>query len=195
MITIKDVINNTTTIQELHMLFFVAVNKFLKLLHHQHNIYKNKEFYINTINDYIKEDKLSIKKTVIFIIMIIYNENLCNFQKINNKLRSIEKIIISELIIILSNKFITDNVIKTINNVLLVDFEKYYNIYNTNYGCELSINYNSITEINSINIKDIYENFHKIKRLIVIAELEKSFNFEEINEIDDYLFCLFYYNY
>ena len=174
MITIKDVINNTTIIQELHMLFFEAVNKFLKLLNHQDNIYKNKDFYINTINDYIKEDKLSIKKTVIFIIMIIYNENLCNYQKINNKLRYIEKVIISELIIILSNKFITDNVIKTINNVLLVDFEKYYNIYNTTFGCELSINYNYITEINSINIKDIYENFHKIKRLIVIAELESD---------------------
>jgi hypothetical protein len=194
MISIKDVINNTTTIQELHMLFFVAVNKFLKLLHHQDNIYKNKDFYINTINNYIKEDKLSIKKTAIFIIMIIYNENLCNFQKINNKLRYIEKIIISELIMILSNKYITDHIIKTINNVLLVNFEKYYDIYNTNYGCELSINYNSIIEINSINIKNIYENFHKIKRLIVIAELEKSLNIEEINEIDDYLFCLFYYD-
>jgi hypothetical protein len=95
---------------------------------------------------------------------------------------------------ILSNKYITDHIIKTINNVLLVNFEKYYDIYNTNYGCELSINYNTITEINSINIKNIYENFHKIKRLIVIAELEKSLNIEEINEIDDYLFCLFYYD-
>ena len=194
MITLLDVINNTTTIQELHMLFFVAVNKFFKLLKHPDNIYKNKEFYINTINDLIKEDKLSIKKIAIFIIMIIYNENLCHFQKINNKLRSAEKVIISELIFILSNKYIMDYVIKVINNVLLVNLKKYYHIYNTNYGCELSINYNAITEINSINIKDVYENFHKIKRLIVIAKLEETYTIEEINEIDDCLFCLFYYN-
>lgn len=194
MITLLDVIDNTTTIQELYILFFAAVNKFLKMLQHPDNIYKNNEFYINTINDFIKEDKLSIKKIAIFIIMIIYNENLCHFQKINNKLRSAEKVIISELVSILSNKYIMGHIIKIINNVLLVNLEKYYHIYNTNYGCELSINYNAVTEINSINIKDIYENFHKIKRLIVIAKLDATFNIEEVNETDDCLFCLFYYN-
>ena len=196
MITLLDVTNNMIQTQELYLLFFITVNKFLKLLQTQNNIYKNTDFYIEHINELLSEDKLSLTKCCIFIIMAIYNENLSyryNTTK-NKEFKYAEKEIINELIFILSNDSILDHLIKKINDVLSINLESYYHIYENHYSCELIINYNSITEINSENIKDIYENFHKIKRLIILSKLEESYDMEEINEIDNCLFCLFYYN-
>ena len=127
--------------------------------------------------------------------MSIYNENVTQYHSINHKQsKLIEKEIINNLIYILSQNAILVHVIEIINNILLVNFEEYYDKYKENYGCEININYNAIAEINNENIKDIYENFHKIKRLILIAKLEESFDMREINEIDNCLFCLFYYS-
>ena len=195
MITISDVINNTTNKEQQYGMFFIILNKFLNLLQDQNNLYKNKDFCIDTINNLIKEDKLSIRNCSTFIIMSIYNENLTQYHSINHKQsKLIEKEIINNLIYILSQNAILVHVIEIINNILLVNFEEYYDKYKEYYGCEISINYNAIAEINNENIKDIYENFHKIKRLILIAKLEGSFDMREINEIDNCLFCLFYYS-
>ena len=195
MITLSDVIINTTRTQDFYNMFFTTLNKFLKLLQHQNNIYKNKDFCIDTINNLINEDKLSIRNCSTFIITSIYNENLTQNHNINNKLtKLIEKEIITNFVYILSNNAILSHVIEIINDILLVNFEEYYDNYKQHYGCEITINYNAIVNINSDNIKDIYENFHKIKRLILIANLEESFDMTEINEIDNYLFCLFYYS-
>ena len=76
MITLSDVIINTTRTQDFYNMFFTTLNKFLKLLQHQNNIYKNKDFCIDTINNLINEDKLSIRNCSTFIITSIYNENL-----------------------------------------------------------------------------------------------------------------------
>jgi hypothetical protein len=195
MTTLLDVTNNMIVIQELYLLFFITVNKFLKLLQQQNNIYKGTDFYINHINNLLSEDKLSISKCSIFIIMAIYNENLCyRHHLINNKNRTIEKEVINEMIFILSNDSVLVHFIKKINDILSINLENYYHNYTRHYGCELHINYEPITNVNSENIKDIYENFHKIKRLIIISELQETYDMEEINEIDNYLFCLFYYN-
>ena len=195
MITISDVINNTTEKEQQYGLFFIILNKFLNLLQDQNNIYKNKDFCIDTINNLLKEDKLSIRNCSTFIIMSIYNENVTQYHNTNNRqTKLIEKEIINNLIYILSQNAILVHVIEIINNILLVNFEEYYDKYKENYGCEININYNAIAEINNENIKDIYENFHKIKRLILIAKLEESFDMREINEIDNCLFCLFYYS-
>ena len=192
MITLSDVIINTTRTQDFYNMFFTTLNKFLKLLQHQNNIYKNKDFCIDTINNLINEDKLSIRNCSTFIITSIYNENLTQNHNINNKLtKLIEKEIITNFVYILSNNAILSHVIEIINDILLVNFEEYYDNYKQHYGCEITINYNAIVNINSDNIKDIYENFHKIKRLILIANLEESFDMTGINEIDNYLFCLF----
>ena len=195
MITISDVISNTTNTEQTYGLFFIILNKFLNVLQDQNNLYKNKDFCIDTINNLLKEDKLSIRNCSTFIIMSIYNENLTQYHSINHKQsKLIEKEIINNLIYILSQNAILVHVIEIINNILLVNFEEYYDKYKENYGCEININYNAIAEINNENIKDIYENFHKIKRLILIAKLEESFDMREINEIDNCLFCLFYYS-
>jgi len=195
MITISDVINNTTNKEQQYGLFFIILNKFLKLLQHQNNIYKNTDFCIDTINNLIKEDNLSIRNCSTFIIMSIYNENLTQYHNINNKqTKLIEKEIINNLVYILSQNAVLVHVIEIINNILLVNFEEYYDKYKEYYGCEININYDAIAEINNENIKDVYENFHKIKRLILIAKLEESFDMREINEIDNCLFCLFYYS-
>jgi hypothetical protein len=194
MITITDVINNTTNKEQQYGLFFIILNKFLNLLQDQNNIYKNKDFCIDTINNLIKEDNLSIRNCSTFIIMSIYNENLTQYHNINNKqTKLIEKEIINNLVYILSQNAVLVHVIEIINNILLVNFEEYYDKYKEYYGCEININYNAIVEINDKNIKDVYENFHKIKRLILIAKLEETFDMKEINEIDNCLFCLFYY--
>jgi hypothetical protein len=196
MITLLDVTNNMIQTQELYILFFITVNKFLKLLQIQNNIYKNTNFYIDYINELLSEDKLSLRKCSIFIIMAIYNENLsCRYNLTKNKeFKHCEKEIINEFIFILSNDSILDHLIKKINGVLSINLEGHYHNYETHYSCELRLNYNPIIEINSENIKDIYENFHKIKRLIILSKLQESYDMEEINEIDNCLFCLFYYN-
>lgn len=128
--------------------------------------------------------------------MAIYNENLKyrHYMTKDKEFKHTEKEIINELIFILSNDNILDHIIIKINDILSINLEEHYHKYKEHYGCELSINYNIITEINSENIKDIYENFHKIKRLIILSKLEESYDMEEINEIDNCLFCLFYYN-
>ena len=127
--------------------------------------------------------------------MSIYNENITQYHNTNNRqTKLIEKEIINNLVYILSQNAILVHVIEIINNILLVKFEEYYDKYKEYYGCEISINYDAIVEINNANIKDVYENFHKIKRLILIAKLEESFDMREINEIDNCLFCLFYYS-
>jgi hypothetical protein len=196
MTTLLDVTNNMIQTQELYLLFFITVNKFFKLLQTKNNIYKNTDFYIEHINELLSEDKLSLTKCSIFIIMAIYNENLSYRSQTtkNKEIKYAEKEIINEFIFILSNDTILVHVIKKINDVLSINLGSYYHIYENHYSCELNINYKPITEINSENIKDIYENFHKIKRLIILSKLEESYDMEEINEIDNCLFCLFYYN-
>ena len=196
MITLLDVTNNMIQTQELYILFFITINKFLKLLQIQNNIYKDTNFYIEHINELLSEEKLSLRKCSIFIIMAIYNENLKyrHYMTKDKEFKHTKKEIINELIFILSNDNILDHIIIKINDILSINFEEHYHKYKEHYGCELSINYNIITEINSENIKDIYENFHKIKRLSILSKLEESYDMEEINEIDNCLFCLFYYN-
>ena len=195
MITISDVINNTTSTEQTYGLFFIILNKFLNLLQNKDTIYKNKDFCVDTINNLLKEDKLSIKNCSTFIIMSIYNENLTQYHNTNNRqTKLIEKEIINDLVYILSQNVILVHVIEIINNILLVNFEEHYEKYKEYYGCDISINYDAIVKIDSDNIKDVYENFHKIKRLILIAKSEESFNMKEINEVDNCLFCLFYYS-
>ncbi len=188
--------NNAIKIQEIYPLFSTVINKFLKLLQSQNNIYKNTDYYVSYINDLLKEDNISISKCSTFIIMTIYNEGHKNMYSINDKLsRSVEKDIINNAINILENDIILQHIIKKINNILSsINLEKYYDKYKELFGYELNINYDIITKINADNIKAIYENFHKIKRLITLLKLKNIHYIEEINEIDDYLFCLFYYS-
>ena len=82
MITISDVINNTTSTEQTYGLFFIILNKFLNLLQNKDTIYKNKDFCVDTINNLLKEDKLSIKNCSTFIIMSIYNENLTQYHNV-----------------------------------------------------------------------------------------------------------------
>ena len=130
MITISDVISNTTAIEQQYGLFFIILNKFLNLLQDQNNIYKNKDFYVDTINNLINEDKLSIRNCSTFIIMSIYNENITQYHNTNNRqTKLIEKEIINNLVYILSQNAILVHVIEIINNILLVNFEEYYDKY------------------------------------------------------------------
>ena len=196
MITLLDLTNNMIQTQQLYVLFFITINNFLKLLQTQNNIYKDTNFYIEHINELLSEDKLSLTKSSIFIIMAIYNENLKyrHYMTKDKNFKHTEREIINKLIFILSNDNLLDHIIIKINNILSINFQEHYHKYKEHYACELNINYNIITKINSENIKDIYENFHKIKRLIILSKLEESYDMEEINEIDNCLFCLFYYN-
>jgi hypothetical protein len=187
--------NNAINIQDTYSLFSTVINNFLKLLRPENNSYKHTDYYITYFNDLLKEDNISITKCVIFIIMTIYHESLTNRFRTNYKnSRSFEKDIINDAVRILENDINLQYIIKKINNILSsINLENYYDKYEEFFGCELLINYDNITEINNDNIKNIYENFHKIKRLVTLFKLNVYCN-EEINEIDDYLFCLFYYS-
>ena len=194
-ISILEATNNAINIQDIYSLFSTVINKFFKLLRPENNSYKHTDYYIAYINDLLKEDNISITKCVTFIIMTIYHESLKNRFRINYKnSRSFEKDIINDAVCILENDINLQYIIKKINYILSsINLENYYDKYKEFFGCELSINYDNITEINNNNIKNIYENFHKIKRLVTLFKLNVYCN-EEIDEIDDYLFCLFYYS-
>lgn len=197
-VSIIEARNNFIKIQEMYSLFFNVVNKFLKLLEPQNNSYKNVEYYITYINDLLNEDNMSITKCTTFMIMTIFHESQ-KYSRYNNNdnnklVRSFEKDIINDAICILENEHNLQHIIQKINNILIsINIENYYEAYKEKFGCELCINYDTIYEINYENIKTIYENFHKIKRLTIIMQEDIYYSVEEINDIDNYLFCLFYY--
>jgi len=193
-ISIMQAKNNNTKINEIYSLFFVIVDNFFELFQSKNNTYKYSEYYVSYIDDALREETLSIINCIIFILMSIQYEGTLYRERSNDKLlKSLEKKIINNSIYILTYENNLQHLIANINEILSTNIDEYSFKYEETYKTKVIINYNPIVEINNDNIKDIYENFHKLKRLVDLIKENTFHNIEKIHNIDNYLFCLFYY--
>ena len=161
-----------------HPLFISIRENFVKLLKDGNNSYKYVRQYREKINKYIKDDEKddeSILQQLLYMLTTIYSEKgKCRFHTNDDIAAKIEKVIIIYAIKILKEDKYKEQKIIKIN-------EMYFSIYKSNL--------NMITEITDENVTDIYTNFNNVRKLL---EPNERLN-ENLKEIDDYLFCLYYF--
>jgi hypothetical protein len=174
---------------------FISIReKFVKLLKDGNNSYKYVRQYREKINKYIEEnedDDKTILKQLMYMLLVIYSEKeKCRFHTNDDIAAKIEKDIITDALKILNEDKYKDQKIIEINeiNELINTIDKaYFLIYERKYGFPANINTNKITDENT---RDIYTNFNTIKKLLELTEDQN----EKYKEIDDYLFCLYYFS-
>ena len=178
-------------------MFKSIFTQFLKLLLPENNSYKYVQYYREQMNKFIEDIKEDngidayILKQLLFILMIIYEERTkCRYHTNDKIAATIEKEIIPDAIIILKeDKYIEQKIVE-INEIVTSEIdEDYFAVFKSTCGFDMIVNHEAITEITDENVRDIYTNFHNIRKLL---ELTDSFN-EKHKEIDDYLFCLYYF--
>lgn len=157
-----------------HPLFISIRENFVKLLKDGNNSYKYVRQYREKINKYIEEDEKddeSILNQLLYMLLVIYSEKeKCRYHTNDDIASKIEKVIIIDAIKILKEDKYKEQKIIEIN-------EMYFSIYKSNL--------NKITEIIDENVTDIYTNFNNVRKLLEPNAKHK--------EIDDYLFCLYYF--
>jgi hypothetical protein len=143
------------------------------------------------------------------MLLVIYSEKeKCRFHTNDDIAAKIEKDIITDALKILKEDKYKDQKIIEINELIktvsvepcakTVSVEpcaktidkSYFLIYERKYGFPANINTNEITEITDENARDIYTNFNTIKKLLELTEDQN----EKYKEIEDYLFCLYYFS-
>jgi len=171
-------------------MFLSIRERVLTFLKSENNNYKYVRYYREQINKYIKEDDenaisacheidATILKQLLYILLMIYKEKtICKY--ISNDLANsmIENDIITDALPILKEAKYKDQKIVEINEI--------------NNGFSPDINSEKMTEITEIteeNVRQIYINFHNIKKILELTEGRN----EKHKEIDDYLFCLYYF--
>ena len=178
---------------------FISIReKFVRLLKDGNNSYKYVRQYREQIKKYIEEDdeNESILKQLLYMLITIYSEKeKCRFHTNDDIAAKIEKDIIVDAFKILKEDKYKDQKIVEINEIIAVPYAKeidelYFSMYEKKYGYPANINTSKITEITDDNIKDIHTNFYTIKRLLEAKEGQD----ENLKEIDDYLFCLYYFS-
>lgn len=172
-------------------LFISIRENFIKLLKDGNNSYKYVRQYREKINKYMEEDDESILKQLLYILLTIYSEKeKCRFHTNDDIAAKIENVIIPDAIKILKEDKYKEQKIVEINEIIAKEIEEFYFlIYKNKYGLPANINVNQITEITDENIKDIHINFNNLRKLL---EPTERLN-ENLKEIDDYLFCLYYF--
>lgn len=173
-----------------HPLFISIRENFVKLLKDGNNSYKYVRQYREKINKYIEEDE-PILKQLLYMLLTIYSEKeKCRFHTNDDIAAKIENVIIPDAIKILKEDKYKEQKIVEINEMLEKKIDEFYFlIYKNKYGLSANINVNQITEITDKNIKDIHINFNNLRKLL---EPTERLN-EKLKEIDDYLFCLYYF--
>ena len=170
---------------------FISIRKnFVILLKDGNNSYKYVRQYREKINKYIEENRETILKQLLYMLLAIYSEKeKCRFHTNDDIAAKIERIIIIDAIKILKEDKYKEQKIAEINEILLktktID-ETHLSIYKNKYGLPANINTDKIEEITDENVKEIYINFITVRKL-----LEPS---ERVKEIDEYLFCLYYFS-
>jgi hypothetical protein len=175
-----------------HQLFISIRKNFIKLLKDGNNSYKYVRQYREKINKYIEEEDSTILKQLLYMLLVIYSEKgKCRFHTNDDIAAKIENVIIMDAISILKEDKYKEQKIVEINEILIKEIDEFYFIlYKNKNGFPVNINVNQITEITEENIKDIYINFNNIRKLL---EPTERLN-ENLKEIDDYLFCLYYFS-
>jgi hypothetical protein len=187
-----------------HQLFISIRKNFIKLLKDGNNSYKYVRQYREKINKYIEEDITktvsrepcesgsTILKQLLYMLLTIYSEKeKCRFHTNDDIAAKIEKVIIIDALKILKEDKYKEQKIVEINEILIKEIDEFYFIlYKTKYGFSANINTDNITEITDKNVKDIYINFNSVRKLLQLTE---HLN-DKHKEIDDYLFCLYYFS-
>jgi hypothetical protein len=166
---------------------FISIREnFIKLLKDGNNSYKYVRQYREKINKYIEENREPILKQLLYMLLVIYSEKeKCRFHTNDDIAAKIENVIIIDAIKILKEDKYKEQKIAEIN-------ETHFSIYkNKNkYGLPTNINTNKIEEITDDNVKEIYINFIAVRKLLEPIERQN----DKHKEIDDYLFCLYYFS-
>lgn len=169
---------------------FISIREnFVNLLKDGNNSYKYVRQYREKINKYIEEDKSDtiILKQLLYMLLVIYSEKeKCRFHTNDDIAEKIEKAIVTDAIKILKEDKYKKQKIEEINKIITSEIDEFYfYIYKNKYGLPANINTDKITEITDNNVKDIYINFNTVRKLLEVNE--------KLKEIDDYLFCLYYF--
>jgi len=131
------------------------------------------------------------------MLSVIFTEKgKCRYHTNDDIAAKIEKdIIMDALRILKEDKYKNEKIVEINEIIAKADpcakeiYELYFSIFERKYGYPANINTSKITEITDQNIEDIHTNFSNVKRLLDPTE---SLN-EKHKEIDDYLFCLYYF--
>ena len=175
---------------------FISIREnFINLLKDSNNSYKYVRQYRENINKYIEEDiqdDSTILKQLLYMLLVIYSEKgKCRYHTNDDIAAKIEKVIIMDAIRILKEDKYKEQKIVEINEILAKEIDEFYFIiYKSKYGFPANMNMNQITEITDDNMKDIYINFNNLRKLLERTEKQN----ENLKEIDDYLFCLYYFS-
>jgi hypothetical protein len=173
-----------------HPLFISIRENFVKLLKDGNNSYKYVRQYREKINKYIEEEEPILKQLLYMLVTIYSEKEKCRFHTNDDIAAKIERVIIQDALKILKENNYKEQKIVEINKILIKEIDEFYFlIYKNKYGLTANINVNKITEITEENIKDIYTNFYNLRKLL---EPTERLN-ENLKEIDDYLFCLYYF--
>lgn len=185
-------------------MFLSIRERFVTLLEAGNNSYKYVRYYRLQINKFINEDEENellnyvqlsdarILQQLLYMMMAIYAEiGKCRYH-LNDAIASrLEKDINADAIKILKEDKYKDQKIVEINEIITREIEESdFAAYDKQYGYRPSININAITEITNENVEQVYTNFHCVKSILVPRD---TFD-EKYKEIEDYLFCLYYFN-
>ena len=184
---------------------FLSIRKrFVTLLEEGNNSYKYVKYYRLQINKYINEDEENelfnhiqlsdarILQQLLYMMMMIYSEKGKTRYHSNDEIAgNLERDIYVDIIKILKEDKYMGQKIVEINEIVTTEIpEIYFVIHEKHYGYRMNVNTDAITEITDENVEQVYTNFHCVK---IILEPSKRLN-EKYKEIEDYLFCLYYFN-
>lgn len=187
---------------DLYSLYTSVLKNVLELLQEGNNSYKHRQSYLDSLDECLEnEEKHNKRDVIIFILMTIYNErNKCRYHTNDHIAKTFETNIIQDSLKFLWNDYNIQYLLKTMNQLLKIKFESQHFIEHKNtFGCdiEIEIDYEEFTNINKDNIKQVYEKFARYVHLNHFRKKNGGYIFNRafqlFDDIDSYLFCLFYY--
>ena len=178
-----------------HQMFLSIREKFANLLEDTNNSYKYIKYYREELNKYITDydaTDTTILNQLLYMLMVIYSEKTkTRYHANDNVAAKIEEQIFADGIEILKKDQYKDEKILEINEIITKEIDKSnLSIYEKTFGYIVTTSHDEIIDITNENVEDVYTNFHNIKRLL---EPTERFNVKH-KQIDDYLFCLYYFN-
>ena len=187
---------------DIYSSYISVLKNVFELLQEGNNSYT--QTYLDTLDDFLeKEERHNKRDVVVFILMTIYNErNKCRLHTNDHIAKTFETNIIQEGLKILWYDCNIQHILDTMNQLLTFKFEPIHFIeYKNTFGCDIVIDYDEFENIDKDNITQVYERFNRYVRLNNIRIKNNNyfggyiFNraFLLFDDIDSYLFCLYYY--
>jgi hypothetical protein len=188
----------------MNTLFLSIRERFVILLKPENNSYKYARYHRLQINKYIIEDEENellnyielsdarILQQSLYMMMVIYTEiGKCRYHSNDAIAKILEKDINADIVKILKEDKYKNQKIVEINQIITREIDEIYFVaYEKQYGYRPSVNSGEIIEITNENVEDIYTTFQCVKRILNLTERLN----DKYREIEDYLFCLYYFN-